>query len=91
VKIAIITGSTRPGRKNETVAQWAYELARQRPDADFELVDIKDYHLPLLDEPSPGAPDATSSLTQRRGRPRLGSLMPTFSLRPNTTTAPRRH
>ena len=53
MKIAVITGSTRPGRNNEAVARWVYELARKRSDAEFELVDIKDYHLPLLDEPAP--------------------------------------
>ena len=53
VKIAVITGSTRPGRNNEAVARWVYELADKRSDAEFELVDIKDYDLPLLDEPVP--------------------------------------
>ena len=53
LKIAVITGSTRPGRKNETVARWVFGLALKRSDAEFELVDIKDYHLPLLDEPAP--------------------------------------
>lgn len=55
MKIAVITGSTRPGRNNEAVAHWVYELAHKRTDAEFELVDIKDYHLPLLDEPVPAS------------------------------------
>jgi NAD(P)H-dependent FMN reductase len=33
------------------VAKWVYEIAQKRSDAEFELVDIKDYNLPLLDEP----------------------------------------
>ena len=53
VKLAIIIGSTRPGRKAETVARWVHEIARQRNDADIELVDIQDFNLPLLDEPVP--------------------------------------
>jgi NAD(P)H-dependent FMN reductase len=53
VRIAIIIGSTRPGRNGAAVAQWVYELAQRRRDAAFELVDIADYHLPLLDEPLP--------------------------------------
>ena len=52
LKIAIIVGSTRPGRKAVGVAKWAYEIARQRSDAEFEIVDIKDFNLPLLDEPN---------------------------------------
>src|SRR6267142_7001922 len=51
IRIAIILGSTRPGRKAETVAKWVYEIAQERSDAEFELVDIKDFNLPLLDEP----------------------------------------
>ena len=51
LRVAIIVGSTRPGRKAEAVAHWVYEIAGSRGDAEFELVDIKDYDFPLLDEP----------------------------------------
>ena len=51
LRVAIITGSTRPGRHNDAVARWVYGLAHARQDAAFEFVDIADYHLPLLDEP----------------------------------------
>ena len=53
IKVAIIIGSTRPGRKGEAVARWVHEHAKKRTDAEFELVDIKDFNLPLLDEPVP--------------------------------------
>ena len=53
IRIAIIIGSTRPGRNGEAVAKWVYEIAQKRSDAEFELVDIKDFNLPLLDEPVP--------------------------------------
>src|SRR4051794_17868309 len=52
-KIGIILGSTRPGRNGEAVAKWVYEIAKKRNDAEFELVDVKEYNLPLLDEPIP--------------------------------------
>lgn len=52
-KIGIILGSTRPGRNGEAVAKWVLELASQRTDAEFELVDLLDYKLPHLDEPVP--------------------------------------
>ena len=51
LRIAIVTGSTRPGRNNEAVAKWVYRIAEQRTDAAFELVDIASYNLPLFDEP----------------------------------------
>jgi NAD(P)H-dependent FMN reductase len=47
----IIIGSTRPGRRGPSVARWIYQVASKRSDAVFEVVDIKDYDLPLLDEP----------------------------------------
>src|SRR5712675_2379564 len=53
LKIAVIIGSTRPGRVGESVAKWVYEQAKKRTEAEFELVDIKDFNLPLLDEPVP--------------------------------------
>jgi NAD(P)H-dependent FMN reductase len=53
LKLAIIIGSTRPGRVGDAVARWVFDLARQRGDAEYELVDIKDFDLPLLDEPVP--------------------------------------
>lgn len=53
IKVAIIVGSTRPGRKAADVAQWVFDIARQRNDAEVEVVDIEDYNLPLLDEPVP--------------------------------------
>lgn len=55
LKIGIIVGSTRPGRNAEAVAKWVYENASKRNDAQFEIVDIKDYNLPLLDEPIPAS------------------------------------
>jgi hypothetical protein len=36
---------------HEAVAGWVYDIAQQRDDAEFELVDVKDFSLPLLDEP----------------------------------------
>lgn len=54
-KIAIITGSTRPGRNSLGVAEWVLAQAQQRGDAEYELVDIADYNLPLLDEAMPAA------------------------------------
>ena len=53
LKIGIILGSTRPGRNGEAVAKWVHEKVGQRTDAQFELIDIKDFNLPLLDEPVP--------------------------------------
>lgn len=53
LKIAIVTGTTRPGRKNLEVSKWVKALADKRQDAIYEIVDIADYNLPLLDEAIP--------------------------------------
>ncbi|MFO0618828.1 MAG: NAD(P)H-dependent oxidoreductase [Polyangiaceae bacterium] len=53
MKIGIIVGSTRPGRKAETVAKWVLGIANERRDAAYEIVDIAAFGLPLLDEPTP--------------------------------------
>jgi NAD(P)H-dependent FMN reductase len=53
LRIAIVVGSTRPGRKADAVAAWVHGIARKRDDADYAVVDIADYGLPLLDEPVP--------------------------------------
>jgi NAD(P)H-dependent FMN reductase len=52
-KIAIILGSTRPGRNGEQVARWVLDHATARHDAQFELVDLADFPLPHLDEAIP--------------------------------------
>jgi len=53
INVAIIIGSTRPGRNAEAVARWVYGIAKKRGDAQYEVVDIQDFNLPLLDEPVP--------------------------------------
>lgn len=55
IKIAVIIGSTRPNRNGEAVGKWVYEQTRLRHDATFELVDLLDRKLPLLDEPIPAS------------------------------------
>lgn len=52
-RIGIILGSTRPNRNGEQVARWVLSIAAQRTDAEFELIDLRDYPLPHLDEPLP--------------------------------------
>lgn len=55
IRIGIIVGSTRPGRNAEAVAGWVHDLAAKRGDAEFELVDLRDFPLPHLDEAFPAA------------------------------------
>src|SRR5689334_15288346 len=51
LKIAVILGSTRPGRNGAVVADWVLAQAAGRTAATYELLDLVDYPLPHLDEP----------------------------------------
>lgn len=53
LKVAIVVGSTRPGRRADAVARWVQDVAARRDDATFEVVDVADYALPHFDEPLP--------------------------------------
>ncbi|MNZ79673.1 NADPH-dependent FMN reductase [compost metagenome] len=58
LNIGIILGSTREGRVSPQVGEWVKSIADQRGDANYEIVDIADYKLPLL-----GEADATEQAT----------------------------
>jgi NAD(P)H-dependent FMN reductase len=48
--IGIILGTTRPTRFADRPARWLLDLARRRDDADFEIVDLRDYPMPFFEE-----------------------------------------
>lgn len=71
MRIAIIVGSTRPGRKGSTVGRWVHDHALQRDDVpgrvDFELLELEDFDLPLLEEPTiPAAADQEYEVPETR-------------------------
>ena len=74
LRIAIILGSTRPGRNTEAVARWVFDYARERGDADYELVDIAEFDLPLLDEPVPPSQKKYSKDHTRRWAAKIASF-----------------
>lgn len=49
--LAIIIGSTRPGRVGPVFAKWLEEFAREHGKFEPVLTDIADFGLPVLDEP----------------------------------------
>jgi NAD(P)H-dependent FMN reductase len=50
--LAIVIGSTRPGRVGPKFAEWFRERAVTHGGFDVELVDLAQVNLPLLDEPN---------------------------------------
>ena len=49
-RIAILMSTTRPSRFGETPAAWLLDIARSREDAIYEIVDLRDYPMPLFNE-----------------------------------------
>jgi NAD(P)H-dependent FMN reductase len=50
LNIGIILGSTREGRVSPQVGAWVKNVADERKDAKYEIIDIKEFRLPLLGE-----------------------------------------
>ena len=48
-KIGIILSSTRQSRFADRPAKWVLDIAEARGDADYEIVDLRDYPLPFFD------------------------------------------
>ena len=51
LKIKIILGSIRNGRFGDKPAKWIYDIACKDTEAEYELIDLKDYQLPMFQEP----------------------------------------
>lgn len=49
-KLKIIVGSTRPGRAADTVTPWVVERAKNHPGLDVEVLDLRDWKLPMFQE-----------------------------------------
>jgi NAD(P)H-dependent FMN reductase len=74
LNVGIILGSTRPNRNGEAVAKWVLDQTKNRKDARYELVDIKDYNLPLLDEPIPPSQGKYSQPHTKRWAEKIASF-----------------
>jgi NAD(P)H-dependent FMN reductase len=55
LKIGLIIGSIRPNRFADIPAWWITEGARPRSDLALTVLDLRDQHLPLFNEPVPPA------------------------------------
>ena len=67
-RVGIIIGSTREGRFGEKPARWIHDIARQRTDLAFEMIDLRDHPLPLFAEPmSPAWGPVTNDAGKRWG------------------------
>jgi NAD(P)H-dependent FMN reductase len=81
-RIAIVIGSTRPGRYADKAADWMLKQTQARGDIEAELLDLRDHPLPFFDEKGP-----PMSMPPRHcaGRKRSPDTTASFSWWPNTT------
>jgi NAD(P)H-dependent FMN reductase len=52
MKVQVINASVREGRVTERVAKWVAAEAKKQDGFEVEIVDLKEYELPLFDEPA---------------------------------------
>ncbi len=68
-RIAVVVGSTRPGRISLDVARWAEKTLSAGSELRYEVVDLADVALPMLDEPVPAAYGRYRTSTPGAGAP----------------------
>jgi NAD(P)H-dependent FMN reductase len=49
-RIGIVVGSTRAVRFADKPAEWVAEIARQHPEIEVEVIDLRDFPLPFFEE-----------------------------------------
>jgi NAD(P)H-dependent FMN reductase len=50
MKIGIIIGSTREGNIGKEFGEWVFEQSKTRKDADYQLIEVSKFKLPMLGE-----------------------------------------
>jgi NAD(P)H-dependent FMN reductase len=73
-KIGIVISSIRENRFADKPAQWFLDIARKRTDLDFEIVDLRDFDLPLFAEPKSPAYGPPQNEVARRWGAKLAEL-----------------
>ena len=64
-RIGVIVSSTRSRRFADIPAQWLWQIVSKRDDAEFELIDLRDYPMPFFEEklsPMHGPPENEAAL-----------------------------
>lgn len=64
--VQIVVSSVRLGRLCPAIAEWVAQVGRAETDLDFAILDLKDWHLPMDDEP--GVPASGDPYKQEHTR-----------------------
>jgi NAD(P)H-dependent FMN reductase len=73
-KIGVILSTTREGRFADKPAQWLLDIAAERADLAFELVDLRDYDLPFFDRPASPITTPVDDEAARRWAGKIAAL-----------------
>lgn len=73
-KIAIIVSSTRPTRFADVPTAWIKAQAEARGDMDVEVVDLRDYPLPLFDEVASNAWAPSQNPVAQKWQKKIGEF-----------------
>jgi len=73
-RIGIIVGSVRQGRFADHPANWINEVAKQRPEIDVELLDLRDYPMPFFEEATSPAWGPSKNAVAQRWQKKVASL-----------------
>ena len=73
-KIGIILSTTRDNRFADIPGKWLMELAKERTDLEFELIDLRDYPLPFLNEVASNMWAPTQNEVGRRWQKKLAEF-----------------
>lgn len=73
-RIAIIVSSTRPTRFADVPTQWIKAQAEARGDMEVEVVDLRDYALPLFDEVASNAWAPSQNVVAQKWQKKIGAF-----------------
>ena len=88
-RIAIVVGSTRPGRYADKAAGWMLKQTKARYDFEAELLDLLDHPLPFFDEKGPLISTPSENAEALRWQRRSHGMTVSSLWSPNTITRSR--
>jgi NAD(P)H-dependent FMN reductase len=89
-KLAIVIGSIRPNRFAAHAGEWIEQAARQSGQFDVQVVDLKDYPMPIFAEEMSPAYAPSKDQVAARWQRKMAEFDAYVFTPPNTTGGPRR-
>jgi NAD(P)H-dependent FMN reductase len=87
-KIGIVVGSTRATRFADKPTQWIAEIANARSDAEFEVLDLRDYPMPFFEEAMSPAWGPSKNEVAQKWQKKVASLDGFIFVTPEYNRAP---